>query len=338
MTLFAHFPSFLKPEIIPGLPIRWYGFMYLIAFGITFLIVRLQVRERKLQVESDIVVNLFFWGIVGLLVGSRVFAVTIYDSTGYYARNPLQIIIPFVRINGRIVYTGLQGMSYHGGFTGAIISIVIYCKVKKLDILDWGDMIIAGVPLGYTFGRIGNFINGELYGRITTVAWGIIFPGAQTFPARETWVQDFAERIGMDVSASEMVNFPRHPSQLYEAFFEGIFLWLILWLFVRKKRSFKGMVLASYVIGYGIVRFFIEYVREPDIGIGYPIRFVHVDNPVFQFTPWNFTTGQILCFLMIVGGLISMVVFRRIDVKRAEYLQREEQRKDKLRKLRKKKK
>ncbi len=307
---YIQYPKWLKPEIIPGLPIRWYGLMYLVAFFIAYLLFKYQVKERRLDVNDDEILNLFFWGIIGILIGGRLFAVTIYDPTGYYLRHPLQIFVPFARVNGRLVFTGIQGMSYHGGLVGGIVAIVIYLKVKKLDILEWGDMLIAGVPLGYTFGRLGNFINGELYGRVTSVPWGMIFPHAQRFPASERWVREFAARIGMNIDGLKMVNLPRHPSQLYEAFFEGIVLWLILWFVLRKKRPFKGFMLASYVIGYGIIRFFIEYVREPDIDIGFPIQLVHVDNPIYQFSFFNFTTGQILNFIMVAGGVIAMFVFR----------------------------
>ena len=102
---------------------------------------------------------MFFWAIIGLLVGARAFAVTIYDPSGYYLQHPLQIILPFAVVDGRMRLTGIAGMSYHGGVVGATIAIITYLKVKKLDVLEWGDMLVAGIPLGYTFGRLGNFIN-----------------------------------------------------------------------------------------------------------------------------------------------------------------------------------
>ncbi len=321
MISYIQYPAWLKPEVIPGLPIRWYGLMYLIAFIITYLLFRYQIRERKLKVEDDTILNLFFWGIIGLLIGARAFAVTIYDPTGYYLKHPLQIILPFAVENGKLRFTGIQGMSYHGGLVGAITAAIIYCRVKKIDVLDWGDMIVAAVPLGYTFGRLGNFINGELYGRVTKVPWGMVFPNAPKFPTSKEWVREFATSIGMKIEGLKYVNLPRHPSQLYEAFFEGIVLWLVMWFVLRKRRPFRGFLISAYVIGYGIVRFFIEYVREPDIGIGYPIKFVHGINPVYQFTPWNFTTGQILNFLMIVGGVIAMLVFKARAEKRNETIE-----------------
>jgi len=310
MPAYIPFPQWIRPEIVPFLPIRWYGLMYLVAFAVAYILFRAQLAEKGLKPEKDFVTDFFFWAIIGLLVGARLFAVTIYDPEGYYLRHPLQIILPFARVDGRIRLTGLSGMSYHGGLVGAIVACVIYLKVKKLDLLEWGDMLVTGIPLGYTFGRLGNFINGELYGRVTKVAWGILFPQAEGFPVKEQWVRDFAAAVGLPLPGSGLVNLPRHPSQLYEAFFEGIVLWLVLWFLLRKRKPFKGFMIASYVIGYGAIRFFIEYAREPDKGIGYPITFVPVDNPVYQFSPFNFTTGQILCFLMIAAGVVCMFVFR----------------------------
>lgn len=309
MLGYIPYPSWIRPEIVPGLPIRWYGLMYLVAFVITYLLFTRQLRERKEKVQSDLVLDMFFWGIIGLLVGARLFAVTIYDATGYYLRHPLQIILPVGVVDGRLRLTGIAGMSYHGGLVGVVVALVIFMRVKKLSILDWGDILVAGIPLGYTFGRLGNFINGELYGRITRASWGMVFPGAETFPGNLPWVRDFATAVGIPVSAAGPVNLPRHPSQLYEAFFEGIVLWLIVWFIVRRRRPYNGFVIAWYMIGYGVFRFFIEYAREPDKGIGYPITLVPLGNPG-QFSPFNFTTGQILSVLLIAGALIALAAFR----------------------------
>jgi phosphatidylglycerol---prolipoprotein diacylglyceryl transferase len=315
MLAYVKFPSWINPQVVPFLPIRWYGVMYIIAFAVTYLLFTYQLRKRQITPEKDMVLDLFFWAIIGLLVGARLFAVTIYDSTGYYFQHPLQIILPFARVNGRIQLTGIAGMSYHGGVVGASIAIITFLKVKKLDVLDWGDMLVAGIPLGYTFGRMGNFINAELYGRITHVPWGMVFPGAESFPASEPWVKDFASSVGMGVPSAGMVNLPRHPSQLYEAFFEGLVLWLILWFIVRKRRPYKGFVIGMYMIGYAVIRFFIEYVRQPDKGIGpggfgYPITLVPLDNYYSQFSLFNFTTGQILNVLLIIAAVVMMAIFR----------------------------
>lgn len=313
MLAYITFPSWIRPEIVPFLPIRWYGLMYLVAFAVAYLLFNWQMKERGIAGEKDAVLDMFFWGIVGLLVGARAFAVTIYDSSGYYLHHPLQIILPFSVVDGRIRLTGIAGMSYHGGLVGATLAIIIYLKVKKLDVLEWGDMLVAGIPLGYTFGRLGNFINGELYGRITRASWGMVFPNAESFPASEQWVKDFASAVGMP--GSGLVNLPRHPSQLYEAFFEGIVLWLILWFIVRKRKPYKGFVVCWYMMGYGIIRFFIEYVRQPDKGIGfggygYPITLQPLANYYSQFSWFNFTTGQILNVLLIAAALIMMALFK----------------------------
>jgi len=142
------------------------------------------------------------------------------------------------------------------------------------------------------------------------VAWGVVFPGAESFPASAPWVKDYASAVGVPILSSGLVNLPRHPSQLYEGLFEGLVLWLIIWFVLRKRKPFKGFVLAIYMLGYGLFRFIIEYAREPDKGIGYPITFVPLDNPIYQFSMLNFTTGQILCFLMIVAAVICLFVFR----------------------------
>ena len=320
MLSFIQFPSWIRPEVVPFLPIRWYGVMYLLAFLVAYLLFNWQLKRQPSQPgmpanQKDAVLDMFFWGIIGLLVGARLFAVTIYDPSGYYLKHPLQIILPFSRVDGKLRLTGIAGMSYHGGVVGASIAIITYLKVKKIDVLEWADMLMAGLPLGYTLGRLGNFINGELYGRITRVSWGMVFPHAESFPASEPWVRDYAASVGMPVPTTGMVNLPRHPSQLYEALFEGLVLWLILWFIVRKRKPYKGFVLASYVLGYGVIRFFIEYVRQPDKGIGflgagYPIILHPLDNYVSQFSFLNFTTGQILNILMIITAFILMAAFK----------------------------
>ena len=171
--------------------------------------------------------------------------------------------------------------------------------------------MVCAIPLGYTFGRIGNFLNGELYGRITTMPWGIVFPQAEKFSSNLLWVQEFAAKIGMNITADKLVNLPRHPSQLYEAFFEGIVLWLIIWS-CRKHKKFDGMLACIYTAGYGFFRFIIEYFREPDADIGYRIA-KDASAPIYKNTSLlNFSTGQILCFIMIVCSVgIGIFLFIR---------------------------
>ncbi len=307
MLLYIPYPSWLKPEIIPGLPVRWYGLMYLIAFVIAYLLFRRQEKERSLKLDDDSVSSLFFWTIVGLLVGARIFATIVYDTSGIYIQKPWRIFWPFD--GGKFV--GLQGMSYHGGLIGATIGFIAYCRYRKWDARELGDMLVAAVPLGYTFGRLGNFINGELYGRVTTSPIGMIFPHAEQFPYELPWVREIAEKLAI-IPVNGYVNLPRHPSQLYEAFFEGIVLWVILWL-LRNRRPFKGFLIGMYVIGYGTIRFFIEYFREPDADLGYRIELVKTGLPPALFSSFfNFSTGQILCFLMILGGGIWLFIASKL--------------------------
>ena len=306
MLLAVNFPSWLKPEIIPNLPFRWYGLMYLVAFGITWLLYRKQVRERNFPMNDDDLSGLFFWSILALVAGARIFATLVYDTNPMYRRSPWLIFWPFQ--DGQ--FTGLLGMSYHGGVIGALLAIAIFSARHHYDFREIGDMLSASIPLGYTFGRLGNFINAELYGRITASPFGMIFPGAQ-LPVREPWVREAAEKLGYNTAAN-YVNLPRHPSQLYEAFFEGIILWLIIWS-VRNKKPFKGFLMGIYLIGYGFFRFFIEYFREPDAGLGYRITLVKTEIPPAIFSSlFNFTTGQVFCFVMIVLGLAWLIIASRL--------------------------
>jgi phosphatidylglycerol:prolipoprotein diacylglycerol transferase len=202
-------------------------------------------------------------------------------------------------------------MSYHGGAFTGLVGIIIYLKVKRLDLREIGDMVAVCVPLGYTFGRIGNFINAELYGRVTASPLGMIFPNAAKLPASESWVQDISAQTGV-VYNNALVNLPRHPSQLYEAFFEGIVLWAILWFF-RNRKPFKGFLMGIYFAGYGIIRFFVEYFREPDTDLGYRIEFVKSTlSPAFSHPPFSFSTGQILSFGMILFGIIWILAMSRL--------------------------
>jgi len=303
------FPSWLKPEIIPGLPFRWYGLMYLVAFGTAYFVYRKQVRERNFPMTEDDLSGLFFWGILSLLVGARLFAALIYETSDLYRKNPALVFWPFR--NGK--FTGLQGMSYHGGVIGGILSIFIYSKVKGFDYREIGDMYAASIPLGYTFGRLGNFINGELFGRITPVPWGMIFPQGGISPGDSRWqaVRDWAARRGFS-GLEGLINLPRHPSQLYEALFEGLVLWAFIWFF-RNRKPFKGFLLALYPMGYGVIRFILEYFREPDTDLGYPIQLVKPALPPDLEHPLLcFSMGQILCVGMILLGLLWLLIFSRL--------------------------
>jgi phosphatidylglycerol:prolipoprotein diacylglycerol transferase len=244
-----------------------------------------------------------------LLVGARVFSALVYEPLGIYRRQPWLIFWPFQ--NGR--FTGLQGMSYHGGVIGGALSIVLYSAAKRFDFREIGDMYAASIPLGYTFGRLGNFINGELYGRVATGKLGMIFPHAQLLSPRESWVREAAAQAGIAMTGdSTLVNLPRYPSQLFEALFEGLILWLIIWLW-RNRKPFKGFLLSLYLGGYGVFRFFIEYFREPDSDLGYRIQLVPTDLSPAQAHPLLcFSTGQVFSFSMVVLAVLWFFIARRL--------------------------
>lgn len=262
INFWQHIPEHIRPDIfrIGQFQVRYYGLMYIAAFTTLYLLSMHRLKNEKFSYSKTDIENYLVWAIAGLLIGARLGYVFFYNFS-YYISNPLEIILPFSFSNG-FHFTGLAGMSYHGGLIGVILSSSIFCHKYRINFWQLADFLIPSIPMGYSFGRIGNFINGELYGRITDVPWGMYFP-------------------------LDMSNKLRHPSQLYEAFFEGILLFIIFWS-IRKKRSFDGMFLSLYLIGYGATRFFIEFVRDPDPQIGFLLGFI--------------TMGQILCLCMILTG------------------------------------
>lgn len=249
----------INPEIvrIGPLVIRWYGLMYLIGFVSAYFLIPRQKRAIKLGLKGEILQDLIFWLAAGVIVGGRLGYIIFYqyDDLMFYLRNPLEIIA---------IWHG--GMSFHGGFIGAVIAGYRFSLKRNIPFIELSDCVMPVVPIGLGLGRIGNFINGELYGRPATVPWAMIFPHGGPVP--------------------------RHPSQLYEAFGEGLLLFTILWT-LQKKSPRPGVLTASFVIGYGIVRFLLEFFREPDPQIGFIMGF--------------FTMGQILCSVMIVGGCVLLV-------------------------------
>lgn len=267
MFHWSDIPKHMNPTLfsIGPIEIRWYGLMYIVAFLIVYTLVLYRIKTEKLEYTKQTIIDFIFWAILGVLIGGRLGYVLFYDFQ-YFVSNPLRIISPFNISNG-FHYTGLSGMSYHGGMIGLFLVLVLFCRKNKMDVLPFADLFIPTIPLGYTFGRIGNFVNGELYGRITTVPWGMYFP----------------------LDATHQL---RHPSQLYEAFSEGILLFIILWS-LRKTNFFDGFLLSLYLIGYGLVRILIEFVREPDSQLGFILG--------------PFTMGQIFCACMILGGTLIMM-------------------------------
>jgi phosphatidylglycerol:prolipoprotein diacylglycerol transferase len=267
-------PSHIDPVIfqIGSFKLQYYGLMYIVAFAITYILVRYRVaREDRFDLSVQQVNDLTTYAVLGLIIGARLGYVLFYNLS-YYLRHPLEIILPFDFSNG-ITFTGISGMSYHGGLIGILLITWFYVRRANMRFRDVMDLYVPVVPLGYTFGRLGNFINGELYGRITESPIGMYFPMA---PQRAL----------------------RHPSQLYEAFFEGIFLFIILWS-LRKIKTPRGAMLALYVIGYGTVRFFIEFFREPDAHLGF----------IFL----SFSMGQLLCMAMIIAGIGLFFILQKVE-------------------------
>jgi phosphatidylglycerol:prolipoprotein diacylglycerol transferase len=265
LNWWQHLPEKMNPVIFELGPIKpqYYGLMYIVAFLTTYLLVLYRLRQEKtFQVTKDQVLDLTAYMVLGLIIGARLGYVLFYNFS-YYFRHPLEIFLPFEFSNG-ITFIGFSGMSYHGGLVGVILSAWLYIRKKNLNFWKMVDLYVPVIPLGYTFGRIGNFINGELYGRETAAWFGMYFPAA---PGAA----------------------PRHPSQLYEAFFEGIFLFTVLWS-VRKIPKGPGTMLAYYLFGYGVIRFVLEYFRQPDAHIGF----------VFM----SLSMGQILCGAMAASGAL----------------------------------
>ncbi len=262
-------PSRMDPVIfwIGGFPVRWYGMMYIVAFGVVYLLTRYRIANEKLPYSPSFIGDALTWAIVGVLVGGRTGYLLFY-SFPEFAANPLGSLVPLNLTGEGCSFSGISGMSYHGGLVGVLLAVLIFARSRKKPFLQTVDLFIPAVPLGYTFGRLGNFINGELYGRTTEAAVGMYFPLAPG-------------------------NALRHPSQLYEAFFEGIFLFFILWG-LRKKAPWPGFLAGLYIFGYGFVRFFIEFYREPDAHLGF----------IFL----ELSMGQLLCLAMMFGGAAVVLI------------------------------
>lgn len=318
MSLFINYPSWISPYVIKGLPIRWYAVMYVFAFATAYILFMGLLKEKENRdIKKESAEDLFIYCVIGLLIGARLGSCLFYDDALYYLSHPWLIFWPFR--NGEFV--GLPGMSYHGGVIGAIVAGLIYTKVKKISFLRFADLITSAIPFAYTWGRLGNFINGELYGRVTTSRMGMVFPTAERFSTTHQWVRSVADTVGIVYSPGDYVNLPRWPSQLFEAFFEGIVLGIIIWFVVRKikkKRNMAdGTILASYLMGYGLIRFILEYFRQPDSDIGYVIG--HSSN-IYLFESFlNISKGQVFCLLMVIGGLALLLCVNLIAKRNRKY-------------------
>ncbi len=240
-----------------GLPIaiHWYGLTYLVGFA---LFLFLAVRRSKLPqfaatgwTRRD-VEDLLFYGVLGTVIGGRLGYILFYKP-GWYAEHPLEVFA---------VWKG--GMAFHGGLLGVIVALALFARSRKRPFLEVTDLVAPCVPTGFAAGRIGNFINGELWGRFSSVdlPWGMVFPQ----------------------SGSPL---PRHPSQLYQFALEGILLFVVLWIYGKKPRGL-GQVSGAFLMGYGVLRFFAEFFREPDNFLG--------------LLALGMSMGQWLCVPMILAG------------------------------------
>jgi phosphatidylglycerol:prolipoprotein diacylglycerol transferase len=231
--------------------IHWYGIMYLLAFVGFLQLGKVQIRTRPwLSWNEKMLDDAFFYGAIGVIAGGRLGYILFYQLQ-YYVQDPTEIIA---------LWKG--GMSFHGGFLGVVIAMILFAKKYKVSLLSVLDFIAPLVPLGLAFGRIGNFINAELWGRPTQFFLGMIFPNVDSIP--------------------------RHPSQLYESFFEGFILLIALWLYSKQKRE-TGQISAVFLILYGTFRFLIEFTREPDHFLG--LLFL------------NLSMGQWLSIPMLIAGI-----------------------------------
>jgi len=254
------------------LSIHWYGFMYLAGFGVSWLLMRLRAERIGLDQTPQRIDDLLFYGALGVIVGGRVGYVMFYGMSEFLT-NPLYLFK---------IWDG--GMSFHGGLMGVLLAMWLFGRSAGYRFFELTDFIAPMVPVGLFAGRIGNFINGELWGKAGAVPWAIQVPCSR-FPDACAGTQS-----GLSV--------PLHPSQLYEAGLEGLLLFLILWTYSARPRPMMA-VSGLFLLGYGLFRFVVEFVRMPDAHIGY-LAF-----------DW-FTMGQLLTLpMLLVGvGLIFMAYAR----------------------------
>lgn len=236
--------------------VHWYGLMYLLGFLMFFALGRYRIKQGpKTVVTTELLDDILFYGMLGVIVGGRLGHVLFYQF-GHFLDNPLYVFA---------IWEG--GMSFHGGFLGVIVAMIILARKHGVHWLNITDFGVPLVPLGLGAGRIGNFINGELWGRPTDVSWGMIFP----------YVDDL----------------PRHPSQLYQFFLEGIVLFLLVWIYSTKPRP-MGAVTGMFMIGYGVVRSIAEFFREPTEGF-------------MGLLTFGISMGQWLSIPMILAGFALIV-------------------------------
>ncbi|MFA5073343.1 MAG: prolipoprotein diacylglyceryl transferase [Nitrospirota bacterium] len=255
----------IDPEIfrIGQFSIRWYGLMYAVGFAASYLLVRYQLKKNQdpdfrnhiQKLPPTFLDSLYTYLILGLVIGARVGYILFYDLSNYL-NHPLEVFA---------VWHG--GMSFHGGLIGTLFGGYWCCKKYRADFWRMADLVIVTAPIGLACGRLGNFINGELYGRITDVPWAMVFPSGGPFP--------------------------RHPSQLYEFALEGVFLFIILWSLKNRKLA-AGSLSALFLVLYGVFRFFVEFFREPDAHIGFIAGFLTMGQLLCILTAF---VGILLLFI-----------------------------------------
>ena len=270
------------------LALRWYALSYILGILVAWKLMQILSQYSSLwpnslaPIRPSAVEDLMTYMILGIILGGRIGYVVFYQP-GYYLYNPEDILK---------VWNG--GMSFHGGFLGVVFGALLYGKKKKSNLLSLGDLIAIASPPGLFFGRLANFINGELWGKPTTSSWGIVFPARDAKLCPSSWVGECT----------------RHPSQLYEAFSEGLLLWVVMLICVFWFKSFKrrGETMFIFLTGYGLSRAIIEIFREPDA------QFISTANPngylIFISETIGLSMGQILCLPMIIIGIMSLLLIR----------------------------
>ncbi|SBV36964.1 phosphatidylglycerol-prolipoprotein diacylglyceryl transferase [uncultured Stenotrophomonas sp.] len=272
-------------------PIRvhWYGIMYLLGFAAAWWLGRSRIRSGRLPgVDMNGFSDLLFYAMLGVVLGGRIGYMLFY-ATSEFLHNPLILLR---------VWEG--GMSFHGGLLGVMAAGWWWTRKHRLHYFDTLDFVAPLVPLGLGFGRLGNFVGGELWGKFTQAGWGVVFPHAplKDVPAGLPTMEQLmsAAQIRQDYAAGLLDQYARHPSQLYEALLEGLVMFAVLWTFSMKPRA-RYAVSGLFALLYGCFRFLVEFVRMPD-------------NGVYLAFGW-FTRGQLLSLPLVALGLVLLWLSRR---------------------------
>jgi phosphatidylglycerol:prolipoprotein diacylglycerol transferase len=261
---------------IGPLAVHWYGIMYLLGFGMAWWLGERRRRAGRLPISHEQFSDLVFYGMLGVTLGGRLGYMLFYDTTEFLA-HPLSLLR---------IWEG--GMSFHGGLLGVLVAGCLWSRRNGVHFFDTIDFVAPLVPIGLGLGRLGNFIGGELWGRHTDVAWGMIFPRALDALGR---TRDELHAMAL---TGQLDHEARHPSQLYQAFLEGAVLFAVLWWFSRKPRP-RYAVSGLFALLYGVFRFAVEFVREPDVQLGY-LAF-----------GW-LTMGQVLSLPLIGIGVVLLAL------------------------------